>query len=155
MLLLRMQKKDISYSQFDKLGIALNDIGLNDAKEKAEASLLDKCKFECIEATGAFPHLICNTNQHVFAIFSKYRSIRVLNTQAILGWEEVRVSNLNSEFIRIGSRVDAAELSINTRDGDDRVFIIDGTEENEQDIDSASFLSIYHWLLFVGTEGEK
>ena len=122
---------------------------VENVKAEAEQLLKDSSRFSCSKATKSLPGFIQSLGSHLVDVFGKYKSIRTVQGQVVLGWDEVGISDLNPEYVRIG-KDEEFFTEIVVRKGEETIYVIDGSEKSKGDIEQDRYSTIYHWILYTG-----
>lgn len=122
----------------------IRELPIAEARARALKALENSSRFECVRAALAAP-LPAGLPASVGELLSVYASIRSAAGEAHVSREQIGPSDYRPGLIRIGSDLDSVELVV--RPGEDRVYEIDGSDADAQEIGGGGIPSLYHWIL--------
>lgn len=147
-ILVAISSKDTKHAK--RLEMEINQLPFDVVKIKAEQLLEDTTKFTCKKASKTLSVEKCPLGPQLMAFFSKYESIETISGTITLSWSSIGVSDLNSKYTRIGQDNEFSTEFV-VKGKEEPVYEIDGSEENEAEIEKSKYNTIYHWILYMGT----
>jgi hypothetical protein len=115
-----------------------------EARKRALSTLANAQRFECIKKplNAPVPESLPGSVRELFSMFS---SVRTCNGEALLSLELVGPANSPHSLIRIGTDILDTEIAV--RPGEEPVFKVDGSDEDQVELDRGGIPSVYHWIL--------
>ncbi len=128
-------------SRYEKMRNEVFVLYMKDAKELAEALLVDPKKFRCIESQVIDIDQFKLLSPTLKEFFTKYEKIRAVFGDMQLNRNEVELSSSDDAFIKIGTDI---ECELVVRPGGDTIYQLDslGVEE-------PGFPSVYHLIILT------
>ncbi len=120
---------------------------IDDARNQAEEALKDTSVFTCVEADEKLSETISRLGGHTSEVFARYRQIRILGQETVLGWDQIADSEYVEGLTRIGGDMDFIEYAV--RPGADEVFELDKPQRSIRDRTGPLYPTIYHLILTV------
>lgn len=146
--IVKMSQKDPLIKELKRFEQEINQLPFETVKARAEEILEDKSKFLCVRASMPVPNNISHLGEYVADIFNKYKSIKAIQGEEYLGWDQVGKSLLNQAYTRIGRDLDDLTEFV-VRPGENSVYEIDGSEKSSEKFEDVRYSSIYHWILII------
>lgn len=121
----------------------IRNLSIEKATEEAEKILKEKGKFFCVETEEIPPDVIFRMGSISSGFFKKYKKVKVLYGDTIFGWELMRVSDYDQNYIRIGLDTDFIEYAVKSHE--DEIY------ELGEGIDTPCSIvpTIYHLFLLL------
>jgi hypothetical protein len=125
----------------------INKLPLEDARGKAEEALRDARIFACTGAEQEPPSIARELGGHVVGLFSRYKEIKVVGEETVLGWDHIGDSEYASGLVRIGTDMEFTEYAV--RPGADGIFELDNPPENIGELREPLYATIYHLIVSI------
>lgn len=150
-LLSTWQKSSKSYIEAEKHLAAVCALSQQQAEEKALALLLDTDEYRTIENPISEVSLH-SLGPQLQKFFSRFESARQIKGETFLDRNQIGPSSLRVGFLKIGTDIEHAEIVVRTND--DRIYAIDGTEQEDRSLEE-EFPTIYHYILAYGDHSDS
>ncbi len=123
-------------------------LSLPEAKHRALTMLEDGSTFACVKTTATGDIELERLPQGVKDFFVQFESAEAVDGELRVRRADIGISNLNRQFIRIGTESDFREIVV--RPNQESIFVIDGSEDDSSDWPKHAHKSIFHFLLLQG-----
>ena len=128
---------------------------VEEAKRQAELLLANPRVFECVPAPPASGDLLASLAPELPDLFSRYQSIQAVDTESVLeraviapfGWDWKEGPWRREQIWQIGSSHEHGLILVKPRQ--EGIYDTDGMED---DLEEASYPSVYHWLLMAASD---
>ncbi len=125
----------------------VNRLPLEDARNLAERALGDTSVFTCVDADQKPPDAVSRLGGCTFEVFSRYRQIKVLGQETVLGWDQIEDSEYRKDLIRIGTDMEFTEYAVTP--GADGIFVLDSPLQHVEDREEPLYPTIYHLIATI------